>query len=153
MKTLQPRRAPLTPWSELENLQNRLERMLSGTLPRFAAELPMEWAPAVDMKETEQEFVLTAELPGIDEKDVDVEVEQNVLTIRGEKKSEREEKQEKDGHWHVVERSYGSFARSFTLPPAVDGAKIKADFDKGLLTVHLPKRKESAARRISIGAK
>jgi HSP20 family protein len=146
-------RRRLAPFAELEGLQNRLDRIFAGSLPGLVAEEPMEWLPAVDMKETEDEFVMTAELPGMTEKDVDIEVEQNVLTIKGEKKSEREEKNGKNGHWHIVERSYGSFARSFTLPPAVEAGKIAARFDAGVLTVHLPKRKESTARRIAIGAK
>jgi HSP20 family protein len=153
MNVLQPSRMRLSIWPEVDTLQNRLERLFGADFPRFAAETPMQWIPAVDMKETEEAYVLTAELPGMTEQEVDLEVEENVLTIKGEKRSEREEKKEKNGHWHLVERSYGSFARSFTLPPAVDAGKIKAEFTNGVLTVHVPKRKEAAARRIAIGAK
>jgi HSP20 family protein len=153
MNALQPWRTKLSPWPELDSLQNRLDRIFDGEFRRLAAETPMEWAPAADMKETDEEYVLTAELPGISEKDVDVEVEQNVLTIKGEKRTEREEKKEKNGHWHLVERSYGSFARSFTLPPAVDAGKIEAEFANGLLTVKIPKRKGAVARRITIGSR
>jgi HSP20 family protein len=137
------------PWAELEKLQDRL----FGSLPAFTAEQPSEWWPAVDLKEEEGEFLLTAEIPGLEEKDVNVEVEQNVLTIKGEKRSEREEKQEKNGRWHLIERTYGSFQRSFALPGNVDSTKIDAKFENGVLMVHMPKRKESAARRIAVTGK
>jgi HSP20 family protein len=152
MKTLTTTRHRISPWHELESLQERLERLVGSSWPRLANGDVGEWTPAVDFKESEREFVLTAELPGMEEKDVTVELEQNVLTIKGEKRTERDEKSEKDGQYHLVERSYGYFQRAFTLPPAVDGAKIQADFSKGVLTVHLPKRVESAARRISVGS-
>jgi HSP20 family protein len=87
------------------------------------------------------------------EKDVTVDVEGNTLTLKGEKKTEREEKKEKNGRWHLVERAWGSFERSFTLPSSVDPQKIKADFENGLLTVHLPKRETSTARRVPISGK
>jgi HSP20 family protein len=76
-----------------------------------------------------------------------------VLTLKGEKKSEREEKKEKNGRWHLIERSYGSFLRSFTLPATVDPAKIDAKFENGVLVVHMPKRKESSARQVPIAGK
>ena len=137
------------PWAELERLQDRL----FGNLPAFTAEQPSEWWPAVDLKEEEGEFILTAEIPGLEEKDVKVEIEQNVLSIKGEKKSEREENKEKDGRWHLIERSYGSFQRSFALPGTVDAAKIDAKFENGVLVVHMPKRKETSARQIPINGK
>jgi HSP20 family protein len=153
MKSLTTVKHRLSPWQELETLQERLERILGGTWPTFTDGGAGEWTPAVDFKETDKEFVLTAELPGMAENDVDVEVEQNILTIKGEKRTEREEKKEKDGQYHLVERSYGFFQRAFTLPPAVDAAKIQADFSNGVLTVRLPKRQESTARRIAVGSK
>jgi HSP20 family protein len=153
MKSLTTSKSRISPWQELETLQERLDRIFGGSWPTLTNGDAGEWTPAVDFKETDKEFVLTAELPGMAEKDVDVQIEQNVLTIKGEKRTEREEKQEKDGHYHLVERSYGFFQRAFTLPPAVDAAKIQADFANGVLTVHLPKRHESTARRIAVGSK
>ena len=109
----------------------------------------MQWMPAIDLKENDDEFILTGEFPGMNEEDIDVDIEQNTLTIRGEKKSERQEERD-GGRWHLIERSYGSFQRSFTLPGSVDPSHIKAEFDNGVLTVHMSKRHESLARRISI---
>jgi HSP20 family protein len=143
----------LAPWAEFESFQDRLERMLGRPFQRALAEEPMAWAPAVDLKETDAEFVMTAEFPGMTEKEITIDVEQNTLTLRGEKKSEHEEKREKNGRWHVVERSWGAFERSFTLPSTVDAQKIKAEFKDGLLTIHLPKREKSNARRIPIGTR
>jgi HSP20 family protein len=153
MKSLTTVKSRISPWQELETLQERLERILGGAWPTLANGDAGEWTPAVDFEETDKEFVLTAELPGMAEDEVDVEIEQNVLTIKGEKRTEREEKKEKDGHYHLVERFYGFFQRAFTLPPAVDSSKIVADFSDGVLTVRLPKRQEATARRIAVGAK
>ena len=105
------------------------------------------WAPAVDIYEHEGNIVLTAELPGVDPKDVDIRVENNVLTLRGERKWSDEVQRES---YHRVERAYGSFARSFTLPNVVDTEKIKADFEDGMLKLVLPKREEAKPKQISI---
>jgi HSP20 family protein len=148
-----PRIAPrLSPWADFETFQNRINRIMGRAAPDMFPEDPMAWAPAIDLEEKEDEFVLTAEFPGMTEKDVSVDVEQNVLTLKGEKKTEREETKEKNGRWHLVERSWGAFERSFTLPSTVDLTAIKAGMESGLLTVHMPKRKASAARRIPIGS-
>jgi len=106
--------------------------------------------PSIDVRETETEFVVEAELPGMDEKDVSVTLNNGVLTLKGEKKSEREEKQD---DYHLMERSYGSFQRSFQVADAVDADKVKASFDKGVLKVSMPKRPEAvkAEKRIPIG--
>jgi HSP20 family protein len=106
-------------------------------------------APKVDISETASEIRIAAELPGMTEKDVEVELHDDVLTIRGEKKDEREEKGE---NRHLVERSYGAFARSFQLPPGLDAANISASFDKGVLRITLPKPPEAAskARKIEV---
>jgi HSP20 family protein len=140
------------PWIEMESLQDRLDRLFGSSFPALA-EQPSEWLPSVDLKEEDGEFVLTGEFPGLTEDDIKVEIEQNVLTLKGEKKSEREETQEKNGRWHLIERSYGSFQRSFTLPGNVDASKIDAKFENGVLTVHMPKRKETAARQIAVTGK
>jgi HSP20 family protein len=141
----------LAPWSDFESLQDRLDRIW-GRVPGVFPEETMEWLPAVDLQEKDDEFLLTAEFPGMDEKDVAVDVEGNTLTLKGEKKTEREEKK-KNGRWHLVERAWGSFERSLTLPISVDSQRIKAEFKNGLLTVHLPKRETSTARRVPISGK
>lgn len=110
-------------------------------------------SPRIDVVENDKEVSLTAELPGIDEKDISLSIEQGVLTLKGEKRSEKDEK--KDNR-RVMERHYGSFQRSFTLPSSVEDSKVEANFDKGILTVTMPKhsgkRKESG-RKIKIGKK
>ena len=109
-----------------------------------------KWNPAVDIKETSRELRLDFELPGIKEEDVELEVENGVLTVRGQKSAEREEESE-EGRYHLVERSYGSFYRSFQLPQGVDSDQIKADFDNGVLHVRIPKAALPQPRRIQIG--
>ena len=107
-------------------------------------------APKVDVKETERAVVISAELPGIDEKDVELVYRDGVLTLKGEKKYERDQNEE---NVHVMERSYGSFQRSFQVPDTVDAEKIDANFDKGVLTITLPRSPEALKRekRIKIG--
>lgn len=106
--------------------------------------------PSIDIRETASELVVEAELPGLEEKDVSVTLQEGVLTLQGEKKSEREEKKE---DYHLMERSYGSFQRSFRVPDTVDADKTKASFEKGVLKVTIPKRAEAvkAEKRIPIG--
>ena len=106
-------------------------------------------APNLDIAEGKDGIEITAELPGVDEKDVDVTLSNGVLTIRGEKKSERAD-QDKDKNWHLVERSYGSFSRSLRLPYDPDSDKIEATFDKGVLRVKLPKPAEMATKEKKI---
>ena len=142
-------------FDDLDSRMNKLiERVFTDP---FAVTLPesIGWVPAMDIVENEKEFLLTAELPGLDEKNVDIAVEEGLLTIKGEKSEEKEEK--KDGEeaqkkFYLYERSYGSFSRSFALPPNVDVTKIDAEFKKGLLKVHLPKMAEpkSNGRKIEI---
>lgn len=154
MSTLIPWRSRyasrLSPWSDFDALQERVERMMGRAMPDFLSQDALPWAPVIDLEEKDEEFVMTAEFPGMTEKDVTVDVEQNTLTLKGEKKSERKEKGD-NGRWHIVERSWGAFERSFTLPGTVDAAGIKAGMENGVLTVHMPKRASSAARRIPIG--
>jgi len=141
------------PFRDLVSLQERMNRMFdesyrtrtTGTEDEWA--LGGSWAPAVDIYEHEGNIVLTAELPGVDPKNVDVRVENNVLTLRGERRWSDEVKRES---YHRVERSYGTFTRSFTLPNVVDTEKIKADFRDGMLKLVLPKREEAKPKQISI---
>lgn len=109
--------------------------------------------PSVDISETDKEITVTAELPGMTEKDVEVVLSDNLLSIRGEKKVEKEEKKK---NYFMTERSYGSFERSFRLPESVDASKVQAGFEKGVLTIHAPKRAGGASRggrKVSIKAK
>ena len=118
--------------------------------PLFAAEFAAgEWAPAVDIIENERGIVIKAELPGIDPKDVTVTIDNNVLTLKGERHVEKEAKKE---NFHRMERAYGVFARSFALPEHVDGAKVTAEFKDGLLTVTLPRSDAAKPRAIEINA-
>jgi len=105
------------------------------------------WAPAVDIRETENELVVTADLPGINDKDLDVRVENNMLTIRGERSME---KNVNEDNYLRVERAYGSFSRSFALPNTVNAEAIRADYAHGVLTVRLPKREESKPKQVKI---
>jgi HSP20 family protein len=118
--------------------------------PLFAAEFAAgEWAPAVDIIENERGIVIRAELPGIDPKDVAVTINNNVLTLKGERHVERDAKKE---NFHRMERAYGVFARSFALPEHGDAAKVTADFKDGLLTVTLPRSDAAKPRAIEIKA-
>jgi HSP20 family protein len=105
------------------------------------------WAPAVDIFETENNIVMKAELPGVEPKDVEVRVEDNTLYLKGERKFEKETKEE---NYHRIERSYGSFARSFALPNSIDAEKVAAEYKDGLLTLTLPKREEAKPKTIKI---
>ena len=138
------------PYREISSIHNRFNRIFGGALtPRERdEELSLgAWIPPVDIVEEKERILLTAELPGFQEKDIDVQMEGNLLTLRGERKSEVE----KEGRtFHRVERSYGQFFRSFTLPNNVDRDRIKAKFANGLLEVELPKREEARPKQIKI---
>ena len=138
----------------LGQLHREIDRMFDEFLgsgrPAAAANGGIVMAPRMDMAETDDSIEITAELPGVDEKDLDVSVEGDVLVIKGEKKSESEEKN-KD--YHVVERSYGSFRRSIRLPGVVDADKVKAAFEKGVLKITLPKPPEAKQNRRRIKVK
>jgi HSP20 family protein len=137
------------PFRELMTLQDRMNRLFHETRTRNDEDWALggSWAPAVDIFEKDGNIVLKAELPGLDPKDVDIRVENNVLTLRGERRFENEVQQEA---YHRVERSYGSFSRSFTLPSVVDTGNIKAEYKDGVLRVTLPKREEAKPRQIQI---
>jgi HSP20 family protein len=141
------------PFRDLVTLQDRMNRIFDDAFrgSRGTGQedwgLGGSWAPSVDIYEHDGNLVLKAELPGIDPKNVDVRVENNVLTLRGERKLDSEVKQES---YHRVERSYGSFSRSFTLPSVVDTDKIKAEFKDGMLQLVLPKKEEAKPKQISI---
>lgn len=138
------------PWRELDAITNRLGFVFDDSMPTPAS--AGAWLPAVNVEETAEELVLTAELPGLTDDDIEIELENSVLTIRGEKNAERHEGDESK-KYHVWERSYGSFQRSFTLPRTVAPDKIEADFEKGVLHVRMPKAPEAKGRRIAIGGR
>jgi len=137
----------LTPWFDFDRLFEDFGSM--GVSPFRTAAGEAGWAPAVDVFEDEKEIVLTADLPDMDQKDLDIHVEENHLTIQGERKFENEEKKDK---YHRIERRYGSFQRTFALPDNVDADNIAAKYDKGVLKVTLPKlEKPKNARTIKVG--
>jgi HSP20 family protein len=136
-------------------LRRQMDDMLSDFsrgFPGWPAATQGDIAPRMDVSETENEYVVTAELPGIDEKDIEVTMSDDMLTIKGEKKTE--EKKE-DEHYHLVERSYGSVMRQIALPNEVAADKIAAEFDKGVLRITLPKSPQAAekTRKIAVKAK
>ncbi len=138
----------LAPWREFDQFSRQLNRAFGDA---FADVEGSRWLPAVNVEETKDELVLTAELPGMTQDDVDIELENNVLTIRGEKEETREENGERK--YHVWERRYGSFQRSFSLPRTVTADDISATFDNGVLHVHMPKAPEAKGRTIQIRTK
>ena len=125
----------------------RLNRMLEDLLTPMMPSETIAWMPVIDIVDRDDELLLTAELPGLKKGDVQMEIADGVFTLKGEKK---EEKRDETPRYQVWERSFGSFERSFTLPRAVDVAKIKATFEDGVLTVHMPKTEQSHGRRIEI---
>ena len=141
------------PFRDLVSLQERMNRLFEESFRGISHGSNEEewsvgtWAPAVDIYEQSPNIVLRAELPGIDPKGVDIRVENNVLTLRGERKFDNEVKRDS---YHRVERAYGTFSRSFTLPSVIDTEKIQADYKDGVLTVVLPKREEARLRQIQI---
>ncbi len=140
------------PFRELAALQDRMNRMFEGTLTRTRSEEELftgTWVPPVDIYETKDKITLKAELPGFDEKQINLRFEDGVLTIEGERKFEKESG---DENYHRVERSYGKFVRSFAIPAGVQGDKIAASFSSGVLTVDLPKREETKPKQIRIEA-
>ena len=138
------------PVRELTSLQSEMNRLFNTFFdtPTAGNGGARRWVPAMDLVETDDHFVLKADLPGLSEDDVNIEVEDNVLTVSGERKSEHEDKRE---GYVRVERSYGSFRRSLTLPEGVDPEAVSASFDKGVLEVRIPKPEQRKPRKIEIG--
>lgn len=143
----------LTRWEparELANLQERMNRLFSGSFSPVTSEESLaagSFVPPVDVYEDEHGIQLKMEVPGIDEKDIDVRLENNLLTVRGERKLESETKEE---NYHRIERSYGNFTRSFTLPNTVNPEEVKASYAKGVLTIMLGKRAEARPKQIKV---
>jgi HSP20 family protein len=138
------------PFRDLRSLQDEVNRLFSTNLSRVFGDEGIArgaWNPTVDIYENKDQIVIEAELPGMSREDFDLSFENNVVTLRGERKFE---KKDESDNYHRVERSYGSFTRSFTLPPTVSGEGISAEYRNGVLRVTLPKREEVKARRIEI---
>jgi HSP20 family protein len=139
----------LEPFRGLSTLHDQVNRLFNETVLRGQGEdsALTTWSPAVDIYETENELVVKADLPDVSEKDIDVRVENNLLTIRGERKFE---KSVSEDNYLRVERSYGTFSRSFSLPNAVNAEAIHAEYNNGVLTVTMPKREESKPRQVKV---
>ena len=139
------------PFRELATMQDRINRIFGDAYTRrYDDDLTQrgEWSPAVDIYENaHQEIVLKAELPGIAREDIDLRVENNTLTLRGERKRDTEVKQEQ---YHRVERAYGAFSRSFSLPSRIDTEKVRAEFKDGVLAITLPVKAEARPRQIEV---
>jgi HSP20 family protein len=143
---------PLKDWDpvrELDEFQNRLSSFFERPPRRRGRDGDdfSSWSPAVDIIEDEKEFLVKAELPEVKKEDVHVTVENGVLTIQGERKFEKEEKNKR---YHRTERSYGSFTRSFGLPEGADAGKVKAEFKDGLLQIHMPKSESARPKQIQV---
>jgi HSP20 family protein len=139
------------PAREVDTLQNEVNRVFDaffGNGPGGGSRV-RRWVPAMDLVETDEHLVLRADLPGLTKDDVELEVKDGVLTISGERKAEHEEKSE---GFYRVERAFGRFSRSLTIPDGVDAEQISADFDDGVLEVRIPKPAERQPHRIAIGA-
>src|SRR5438552_8565374 len=137
------------PFREFSTLQDRMNRLFRETQGNSQDEslIGSSFAPAVDVYEDEHNVTLKIEVPGIDEKDIDVRIENNTLTVHGERKIEKEEKEE---NFRRVERQYGSFTRSFTLPSSVDSGQVSAHYDNGVLKIKLAKKAEAKPKQIKV---
>ncbi len=140
------------PFRELTSIQDRMNRLFDEFVGRrapFTAETEESWgfAPPVDIYEDTHKLIFKVEIPGMEEKDLKVEIEDNTLTVRGERKMEKEIKEE---HFRHKERHYGAFSRSFTLPASVDAEKIEANYVNGVLAIELPKRAEAKPKQIKV---
>ena len=136
-------------FAELGGVTSRLNRLFGrddfwdGDVPRA----PVDWAPAVDIVENDNDILIKAELPGVEARDVEISLDNNVLTLKGEHRIEKEVNRE---NYHRMERSCGSFSRSFAMPASIDGDRVTADFKNGLLTITLPKKEGSRGRTIQV---
>ena len=143
----------LIPWGEpgeMTRFRREMDRLFDRFFEGWPFKLPAEgreWAPVVDVSETAKDVLVKAEIPGMDPKDIDVSVQGDVLTLRGERKKEQEEKGE---NFHRVERRYGAFSRSIRLPAEVDVGKVNANYKDGVLKINLPKTKGAAVKKIEV---
>jgi HSP20 family protein len=138
------------PFRDLSIMQDRMNRMFEDAGRGWRGDEPSSttsWSPAVDIYETEEEITVHAELPGVDRKDIGLNLEKNVLTLKGERRFEKETKQE---NYHRIERAYGGFSRSFSIPAIVDEEKIRAEYKDGILKISLPKKEQVKPKQIQI---
>jgi HSP20 family protein len=138
------------PFRDLMTLREKMNRLFEETFITRGEEKELvsgSWTPSVDIFETENTLVLSAEVPGIEENDIEIKIENNTLTLHGERKFEKETKEE---NFHRIERAYGSFHRSFTLPNYIDQDKIKAEHENGVLKITMPKKKEMKPRKVKV---
>jgi HSP20 family protein len=140
------------PFKELRTMQEQMNRLLDLAWNREVSEELSEgvWQPPVDIYEDEDSVVIKAELPDIDQKDIEVRIEDNTLMLKGERKLDHSLKKE---NYHRVERYFGPFQRSFSLPPTIDQEKVKANCERGVLTIILPKKEEKKPKQISVEVK
>ena len=138
---------PWRPFRELTPFRDEIDRLFEDFWGRWPAVLEREWAPALDVSETEDKVLVKVELPGIDPKDIEVTVQGDLLTIKGERKQEKEEKEE---DYHRVERYYGSFCRTLRLPAVAEFDKIAAGYKDGVLKLSIPKKEEAKAKKIEV---
>ena len=140
---------PVRELNTIQSEMNRLFNTLFEAPPGNGGAAQRRWIPAMDLVETDDDLVLRADLPGLSEDDVKIEVEDNVLTISGERRAEHEER--KEGYYRV-ERASGSFARSLTLPEGIDPERVRASFDRGVLEVRIPRPEQRKPRKVTISA-
>ncbi len=146
---------PMSRWSpfkEVEEMEKRLSQLMGRSVPAGSSDkneaiTVAQWSPVVDISEDDKEYAIKAELPDVKKEDIKLNVHDDVLTITGERKYEKEEKGKK---YHRVERAYGSFLRSFTLPEDADGTKVTAEYKDGLLNVRLPKSEKAKPKTIEV---
>ena len=141
----------LTPWTGMTSLRKEMDRVFERFLEPIWPEMPAlgEWEPKLDVTETKDSVTVKAELPGVEQKDIAVSIQEGVLTIKGEKEAEKEEK---DKHYHRVERSHGAFYRALRLPAPVEAGKVTATFKDGVVTITLPKAPEAKGTTIAVKA-
>ena len=140
------------PFRELSTLQDRMNRLFedaNGGSRRGEAPATTAWRPAVDIHETETQIVVKAEVPGMERDGIELGLENNVLTLKGDRRFEKDTTEE---NYHRIERAYGSFSRSFSIPSVVDENKISADYKEGVLTISLPKTEKARAKQIAINS-
>ena len=139
------------PWREMDTFQNRISRLFDDPMFRTVrfddAESLGLWYPTVDMYEKDDNFVIKAELPGLDKNDISIEVKDRLLTVKGERKYDNEVKED---NYYRKERSYGRFQRSFTLPEEVDAEKVKAEFKDGILNIVIPRPEDRKSKQITV---
>jgi len=138
------------PFRDLITLREKMNRLFEDTFAARGEEkdlMASTWTPSVDIYETENDVVLTAEIPGIEDKDIEIKIEDSTLSIKGERKLEKETKEE---NYHRIERAYGTFYRSFTIPHNVDQDKIQAEHENGVLKITMPRKPELKPQKVKI---